>query len=199
MGRYIGPKDRLSRREGFDLYNSGAKIKKANVHPGQHGIKNSGKVSQYGLQLRAKQRAKRFYGIYERQFRNYVKKASNSKTKTGDVLVSLLERRLDNIIFRLGLAKTRPAARQFVTHGHVNVDGKKMNVPSYEVKLNETISLTPKILESANLKEFIDDNKPSVPDWLLKNKNGGKVLREPNIGDLPEPISITDIIEFYSR
>src|SRR3989344_4862054 len=138
MARYTGPKDRLSRREGFDLFGKGARLTRLTVPPGIHGPKGTRNFSQYGRQLREKQKVKRLYGLLEKQFRRYVEKALKAKGNTGEVLLSNLERRLDNVIYRLGFAPTRPSARQLVSHGHVLIDGKKVNIPSYQLKVGET-------------------------------------------------------------
>jgi small subunit ribosomal protein S4 len=200
MAKYIGPKDKLSRREGFDLFNKGIKLRKLNVKPGQLGQKTNKKLSEYGRQLRAKQKAKRFYGVLEKQFRNYVVEAGKSKEKSGEALISLLERRLDNVIFRLGFAPTRPAARQLVSHRHIFINGQIMNVPSYRVNVNDVISLSDKAKEIPSIKELLEsEDKPLVPEWLEKNNNNGKMTREPQLTDVREPISVIDIIEFYSR
>ncbi len=130
MARYTGPKDRLSRREGFDLFGKGVKFTRLNVPPGMHGPKGTRMLSEYGRQLREKQKAKRLYGILERQFRNYVNEAMKIKGNTGEKLLSLLEKRLDNVVFRLGFAPTRSLARQIVYNRHVLVNGKKVNIPS---------------------------------------------------------------------
>ncbi len=198
MARYTGPKNKLSRREGFDLFNKGEKLRKFDVKPGEHGRKRSRKLSDYGRQLRAKQTAKRLYGILEKQFRNYVAKAGSAKVNVGEALISLLERRLDNVIYRLGLAPTRPAARQFVSHGHVLVNGQTINIPSYETKIDDEIEIDKTVGDIPYIQELIEE-KTEVPDWLEKKDKGGRVLREPTIEDLKEPLLVVDIVEFYSR
>jgi len=137
MARYTGPKDRLSRREGFDLFGKGGKLTRLNVPPGVHGPKGSYSSSQYSKQLREKQKVKRLYGLLEKQFRRYVDEALKSRGNTGELLLSLIERRLDNVVYRLGFAPTRAAARQIVGHKHVEVDGKRVNIPSYQVKVGQ--------------------------------------------------------------
>lgn len=200
MGRYTGPKDRLSRREGFDLFNKGGKLTRLNVPPGQHGPKGTRRrVSQYGKQLREKQKVKRLYGVMEKQFRKYVEMALSSPGNSGEVLLSLLERRLDNVIFRLGFVPTRPGARQLVTHRHVFVDGKKVNIPSYFVKPGEVISLGSKAIEVPAVKKLLSVKEPNVPAWLSRKAAAGKVKRLPKREDITEAISEQDIIEFYSR
>lgn len=198
MARYTGPKNRLSRREGFDLFNKGEKLRRSNVKPGQIPIGKT-KMSEYGRQLRAKQRAKRFYSVLEKQFINYVKKARVSKANPGSALVSLLERRLDNVVFRLGLAPTRPAARQLVTHGNILINGKTLDIPSYEVKIDEVVSLSTTAKKIPYILELIDE-KPAIPSWLERtDEYSGKMVRIPELTDVREPISVIEIIEFYSR
>jgi len=201
MARYTGPKDRLSRREGFDLFGTGLKLTRLMVPPGVHGPKRSRGSSQYGKQLREKQKVKRLYGLLEKQFRKYVETALKSKGNTGEKLIGLLERRLDNVIFRLGFAPSRPSARQIVSHGHVLVDGKKVNIPSYELKVGQTVSLDAKAMAipvvAKLLKSKGEDIK--IPAWLEKKAVVGKVARDPKREDILEPISEKDIVEFYSR
>ena len=143
MARYTGPKRRLSRREGVAIFGKDVKSleRKGAVAPGQHGRSRHRRLSEYGLQLREKQKAKRTFGVLERQFSNYFKKASKVKGATGLALLQALETRLDNVVFRLGLAKSRNESRQMVTHGHVRVEGKKVTIPSYEVKTEQTVAL----------------------------------------------------------
>ncbi len=199
MARYTGPKDRLSRREGFDLYGAGAKLTRLSVPPGMHGPKGMSNPSQYGRQLREKQKVKRLYGILERQFKKYVVQALKSKGNTGERLLSILERRLDNAIFRLGFAPTRPAARQLVSHGHVLVSGKKVNIPSFEVRPGDTIAISGKALAIPAIKTALEEKNVKIPFWLEKKAAVGKVKSEPKIEDILEPISVSDIVEFYSR
>lgn len=199
MARYTGPKDRLSRREGFDLFGKGAKLTRLMVPPGVHGPKGvRRRVSQYGRQLREKQKIKRLYGVMEKQFKRYVARALKSKGNTGEVLLTLLERRLDNVVFRLGLAPTRPAARQLVSHKNVLVNGKKVNIPSYQVKPGEMISLTAKALEIPAVKKILTEDT-KVANWLKRRAAVGKIQRIPKREDITEPISEQDVVEFYSR
>lgn len=200
MARYTGPKDRLSRSEGFDLFGKGAKLTRLAVPPGVHGPKGSRRrPSRYKLQLREKQKVKRLYGVMERQFKGYVTKALKSRGNSGEVLLSLLEQRLDNVVYRLHFAPTRPAARQLVSHRQVLIDGKKVNIPSYQVKPGETIMLTTKSMEIPAIKKLIETKKLSIPGWLARKAVVGKVKRLPVVDDVSEPISTQDIIEFYSR
>jgi len=199
MARYTGPKDRLSRREGFDLFGKGGKLTRLTVPPGVHGPKGLRTPSQYGKQLREKQKVKRLYGVLEKQFRKYITEALKTKGNTGEMLLSILERRLDNVIFRLGFAPTRPAARQLVSHRQVLVNGKRVNIPSYQVAPGETISLSAKAINNPVVKKMLEDEKYQAPEWLKRKAAVGLVDRKPKSEDLTEPISVQDIIEFYSR
>lgn len=199
MARYTGPKDRLSRREGFDLFGKGSKLTRLNVPPGVHGPKGVVRRSQYEKQLREKQKVKRMYGILERQFKRYINQALKSKKSTGETLLSLLEKRLDNVVFRLGFAPTRPAARQLVSHKHVIVDGKKVNISSYQVRLGETINLSQAAMQIPAVKKLLEEKDTKIPPWLKRKAAVGKVEREPKREDITEPISEQDIVEFYSR
>lgn len=199
MARYTGPKDRLSRREGFDLFGKGAKLTRLTVPPGVHGPKGTRRrVSQYGKQLREKQKVKRLYGVMEKQFKRYVVQALKSKGNSGEKLLSLLETRLDNVVFRLGFAPTRPAARQCVSHRHVLVNGKKVSIPSYHVSVGDTVSLDSTALEIPAVKKIIKE-EIKLPQWLIKKAVVGKMKKIPTVDDVPESISTQDIVEFYSR
>ncbi|KKQ51935.1 30S ribosomal protein S4 [Candidatus Woesebacteria bacterium RIFCSPHIGHO2_01_FULL_39_17] len=198
MARYTGPKDRLSRREGYDLFGKGSKLTRVNIPPGVHGPKGTRVGSQYGRQLREKQKVKRMYGIMERQFKRYVTKALKSRGNTGEMLLSLLERRLDNAIFRLGFAPTRAAARQLVSHRHVFIDGKRVNIPSFEIKQGNAISLSPAAIKIPSIKKQLEEDH-KLPSWLKRKAAVGKVTGLPKREDIMEPISEQDIVEFYSR
>jgi len=200
MAKYNGPKDRLSRREGFDIFGKGAKLTRLSVPPGQHGPKGQRRrQNQYGRQLREKQKVKRIYGILERQFRRYVDDALKVKGNTGEALLSSLERRLDNVVYRLGFAPTRPAARQLVSHRHVLVNGKKVNIPSYQVKKGDSVSLDGKAIEIPAIKKLMEAKDLKIPEWLQRKAIVGNVKRFPKREDIVEPISEQDIVEFYSR
>ena len=200
MAKYNGPKDRLSRREGVDLFNKGAKLTRLNVLPGVHGPKGQTKApSQYGRQLREKQKVKRIYGILEKQFRKYVEKALKSKGNTGEALLVLLEKRLDNVVYKLGFATTRPMSRQLVSHRHVLVNSKIVNIPSYQVKAGDVISLSSKIIEMPLVKKLISDDEYQVPEWLERKVSVGKIVKDPVRSDIVELVSEQDIVEFYSR
>lgn len=198
--RYTGPKDRLSRREGFDLFGKGSKLTRLNIFPGVHGPKGSQRSpSQYGKQLREKQKIKRMYGVLEAQFRRYVEGAFKSKGNTGEAILSALERRLDNVVYRLGFTQTRPSARQIVSHRHVFVNGKKLNIPSYEVKIGDVISLDSKALATPEVKKALDQKDFKVVGWLEKKAGAGKVKALPKREDIVEAVNEQDIVEFYSR
>ena len=200
MAKYIGPKDRLSRREGFDLFGKGLKLTRLAVTPGVHGPKGQMKAqSQYGKQLREKQKAKRLYGVSEKQFRRYMTEALKSKGNTADRFFTLLESRLDNVVFRLGLAKTRFQSRQLVSHRHVLVNGQKLNIPSYQVKIGDMITLTSKAMEIPTVKLLLGVEDIKIPGWLERKGPAGKITRLPAREDVLEPISEQDIIEYYSR
>jgi small subunit ribosomal protein S4 len=199
MARYIGPKDRLSRREGMDLFGKGVKLTRLNIPPGMHGTRRARTPSQYGRQLREKQKAKRIYGVLERQFRNYVKQALKTRGNTGEKLMAFLEGRLDNVVYRLGFAPTRPAARQIVSHRHVFVDGKRVNIPSYQLKAGQSISLSPKALEIPSVKKKLEEKNVKIPGWLKRKGAVGMVKSDPMADEVKEQISTQDIVEFYSR
>ena len=199
MAKYNGPKDRLSRREGFDLFGKGAKLTRLSILPGMHGQKRMRSQSQYGKQLREKQKVKRIYGVLEKQFRKYVNIALKSKGNTTEVLLTLLETRLDNVVFRLGFTSNRPSARQIISHRHVLVNGKKLNIPSYNVKISDTIMLSSKAVNIEDVKKVLSQKEPKIPGWLRRKAVVGEVLRKPKLDDITEPISMQDIIEFYSR
>lgn len=202
MAKYTGPKDRLSRRENFDLFGAGVKIPRLNVPPGVHGPKGTRGMTQYGKQLREKQKVKRIYGVLEKQFRKYVETALKSKGNTGEKLLVILESRLDNVVYRLGFAPSRPAARQLVSHRHVLVDGKKVNIPSYRLNVGQTVSLTATGMEIPAVSKLIKENKEKankLPDWLEKKAVVGRIIKLPKREDITEPVSEQDIVEFYSR
>ncbi len=200
MGRYTGPKDRLSRREGFDLFGKGLKLTRLMVTPGVHGPKGQMKAaSQYGKQLREKQKAKRLYGVSEKQFKKYMTMGLATKGNTAEKFFELLESRLDNTVFRLGFAKTRFQSRQLVSHRHVLVNGKKLNIPSYHVKEGDTITLSTKAMEIPVVKLLLGLQDFKIPGWLERKAAAGNVKRLPTREDVLEPISEQDIIEYYSR
>lgn len=193
MGRYTGPKNRLSRREGLDLFGKGHKLRRSAVPPGQHGPKGARRLSDYGTQLREKQKAKRMYGLLEKQFHKYYEMAARHPGNTGEMLVTLLETRLDNVVYRLGLAATRAMARQLVGHRHILINGKIVNIPSYQVRPGEVISLGTKI----KLPE--PETEISIPAWLSRQALVGKVERLPVRSEIDSSIQDQFIVEYYSR
>ena len=200
MARYTGPKRRLSRREGLPLFAKDIKSleKKGALPPGQHGARMRRRTSEYGLQLREKQKAKRFYGILERQFKKYVDQASKVKGATGLTLLTTLETRLDNVVYRLGFSKSRAGARQMVSHGHINVMDKKVTMPSYNVKIGETIAISSKLSDNTQVKKSLEEIG-TLPEWLDRKATIGKVLRIPNRDEMEQAIDEQLIVEFYSR
>lgn len=199
MAKYVGPKDRLSRRENFDIFSAGAKLTRLNVPPGVHGPKGLRGPSQYGRQLREKQKVKRIYGILEKQFRRYAEEAFRVKGNTGEAILISLERRLDNVVYRLGFAPSRPAARQLVSHRHVLVNGKKVNIPSFQMSVGDIVSLDSKAGAIPEIKKAIEQKDFKLTSWLEKKALVGKVAAVPKREDITEPISEQDIVEFYSR
>lgn len=207
MARYTGPKNRLARREGIDLgmKTPGSKahaslLKRLNVFPGQHGPKGKrGKLSGFGQQLREKQKARRMYGVMERQFRNYFGEAMKFKGNTGEALLQQLEKRLDNIVYRMGLAPTRASARQFVTHGHVFVNNKKVSIPSYQVKVDDIITLKSKALEIPAIKKMLEEKNPVLPVWIERKGAVGRVVKIPERSEIEANINEQLIVEYYSR
>ncbi len=203
MARYIGPRYKLCRREGINLF--GQKkfdIERRDTPPGQHGNKKRSKLSDYGIQLREKQKVKRVYGLLERQFRKYYHKAARSKGVTGTMLLQFLERRLDNTIFRIGFATTRAQARQIVSHGKVLINGRRLNIPSYEVKLNDEIELKLADKNKAFIDKNIEANKDiPKPAWLSIDEKHykAKVVNMPERDDVQFPINEQLIIELYSK
>lgn len=203
MARYTGPKHRLARREGVNILEkvSSSLDRRLNVPPGQHGPRGTRRrrLSEYGVQLREKQKVKRTYGVLEAQFRKYVKEAQKKRGQTGEVLLTLLERRLDNVVYRLRLGKTRPFARQLVAHGHVFVNNRKVTIPSYQVGGGETISLTGKALEIPTIKSALQDKDISLPSWLKRQGPVGLVKALPRRDDIESTINEQLIVEYYSR
>ncbi len=210
MGKYLGPKCRLCRREGTKLflkgevcYTSKCPLVKRKYPPGIHGLKRTGRLSEYGLQLREKQKAKRIYGILEKQFKNYFKKAYRQKGFTGENLLKLLEKRLDNVIYRAGFASSRSMARQIVNHGHILVNNHKVNIPSYQVKVNDVIKVKKTSRLFSQIKERVQAKIKQIelPSWFsVDEKNLEiKILSEPKAEDLPKDIDVRLIVEFYSK
>ena len=202
MARETGPKNKIARRIGEDLglrTNIKSLERRLQVTPGQHGKKGRGKQSDFAIQLMEKQKAKAIYGIMERQFKKYYTEASRDPLATGEVMLSLLERRLDNCIYRLGFAPTRRAARQLVAHGNVQVNGKKLSIPSYQVHEGDTLNLTSNALEIPYIKDAIARDGYAVPNWLARKAAVGQMVRKPMRADFTENINDQLIVEYYSR
>ena len=201
MARYIGPKSRIARRFGEPIFGADKVLAKRNFPPGQHGNNRRKKMSEYGVMLAEKQKAKYTYGVLERQFRNLFEKAAKASGITGEVLLQLLESRLDNVVFRMGLAPTRAAARQLVGHKHIIVDGSVVNIPSYSVKPGQVIGVREKaksleVIETA-LAGFNHSKYPWI-EWDNATKSG-KFLHTPERADIPENIKEQLIVELYSK
>ena len=210
MARYTGPRCRLCRREGLKLFLKGEKcntekcpFSRRPYPPGQHGRTPKPKPSYYALQLREKQKVKEIYGILERQFRRYFEIASRKKGETGRVLLQILERRLDNVVYRLCFASSRIQARQFVRHGFIKVNGRKVDIPSYIVREQDTISVKDDERIRKIIKENIDvlTKERSIPKWLELNSENleAKILRLPEKEDLTIPVQEQLIVELYSK
>ncbi|KYD22580.1 MULTISPECIES: 30S ribosomal protein S4 [Anoxybacillaceae] len=200
MARYTGPTWKISRRLGISLSGTGKELQKRPYPPGQHGPSQRRKLSEYGLQLQEKQKLRHMYGVNERQFRKTFEEAGKMPGKHGENFMILLESRLDNLVYRLGFARTRRQARQLVTHGHILVDGNRVNIPSYRVKPGQTISVREKSRNLQVIKEALEANN-FVPDYLTldADKMEGTYTRLPERSELPAEINEALIVEFYSR
>ena len=209
MATYRGPVCRLCRREGLKLYLKGERcfkescaIEKRNFPPGQHGKNRRSKISGYGLQLREKQKVRSIYGVLERQFQNYFEKASRQKGVTGENLLAMLERRLDNAVYRLGFASSRAQSRQLVGHGHILVNSSKVNIPSFQIQQGDIVSVKEKSQKVSNIAAAVEMvGGRGIPDWLeLDSLNySGKVLTLPKRDNVNLPVQERMIVEFYSK
>jgi small subunit ribosomal protein S4 len=199
MARYTGPKHKLARREGINILEKTSQSldRRINVPPGIHGKRRARKLSEFGIQLREKQKLKRTYGLTEKQFKKYAIAAQRAKENTIDILVQQLETRLDNVVYRLGFGKTRNQARQMVSHRHVFVNGKKLNIPSYLVKQGDTVTISPKFV-TEELKARLDE-QGEPPSFLKRSELLGKLVKLPTQEDVANPIDYQLVIEFYSR
>ncbi|ASS95860.1 MULTISPECIES: 30S ribosomal protein S4 [Bacillaceae] len=200
MARYTGPSWKLSRRLGISLTGTGKELEKRPYAPGQHGPNQRRKISEYGMQLQEKQKLRHMYGITERQFRSMFDRAGKLKGVHGENFMILLESRLDNLVYRLGLARTRRQARQLVNHGHITVDGSRVDIPSYKVSLGQTIAVREKSRNFSIIKESVEATN-FVPDFLTfdAEKLEGTFTRLPERSELPAEINEALIVEFYSR
>ncbi|TYP72689.1 30S ribosomal protein S4 [Paenibacillus methanolicus] len=199
MARYTGPKFRLSRRLGISLSGTGKELKRA-FPPGQHGPNQRKKLSGYGVQLMEKQKLRHMYGVNEKPFRNLFDKAAKMKGKSGENFMVLLESRLDNLVYRLGFAASRAGARQLVSHGHVTVNGKKVDIASYSVAVGDVIGLRERSRGQKSVKEALE-GRNFLPNYLEFNDAAveGKYVRLPERAELPQEIDEKQIVEFYSR
>ncbi len=201
MARYTGPKSRIARKFGEAVFGADKVLSKKNYPPGQHGNSRKRKTSEYGVQLREKQKAKYTYGVLEKQFRNLFEKAAASKGITGEVLLQLLEGRLDNIVYRLGIASTRAAARQLVGHKHITVDGEVVNIPSYAVKPGQVVGVRERSKSLEVIVGALAGVNHSKYPWLEWDESLkiGKLLHVPERADIPENIKEHLIVELYSK
>ncbi len=208
MARYTESVCKLCRREGQKLFLKGARcytekcaVGRRAYAPGQHG-QGRKKNSEYGIQMRAKQMTRRYYGVLETQFRKYYEAATKKQGKTGEEMLVLLERRLDNVVYHLGWADSRPQARQMVTHGHIAINGKRVDIPSYLVKAGDTVSVMERSRKSDSFKAILEANASRpVPKWLEENRDAfeGKVVVLPTRDEIDLPVDETLIVEFYSK
>ncbi|MEA5045393.1 MAG: 30S ribosomal protein S4 [Petrimonas sp.] len=201
MARYTGPKTKIARKFGEPIFGPDKVLSKKNYPPGQHGNTRRRKTSEYGIQLREKQRAKYTYGVLEKQFRLTFEKAARSRGITGEVLLQLLESRLDNVVYRLGIAPTRAAARQLVSHRHITVNGKVVNIPSYNVRAGEVVGVREKSKSLEVVSNALTGFNHSKYPWLEWDRAtmSGKFLHLPERTDIPENIKEQLIVELYSK
>ena len=208
MARYIGPVCRLCRREAMKLFRKGERcytekcaIEKRNFPPGQHGKTRKAKLAGYGLQLREKQKVKRIYGVLENQFRRYFERADRTRGITGETLLQLLERRLDNAVYRMGLATSRAQARQLVRHGHFLVNGKRVDVPSYSLKSGDTVIVREGSRQNPTILHAQEEVKGrGIPEWISpEGELGGKVVSMPTREQINLPVQEQLIVELYSK
>ena len=201
MARYTGPKSKIARKFGEPIFGEDKVLAKKNFPPGQHGANKRRKTSEYGVQLREKQKAKYTYGVLERQFRLLFAQASRIKGITGEILLQLLESRLDNVVYRLGIAPTRAAARQLVSHCHITVDGKVVNIPSFQVKPGQVVAVREKAKSLEVIAASLEGFNHSKYPWLEWNEadKAGKFLNLPQREEIPENIKEQLIVELYSK
>jgi small subunit ribosomal protein S4 len=202
MARYTGPKSRIARKFGDPIFGPDKNLDRKNFPPGQHGMtKKRKKTSEYGLQLREKQKAKYTYGVLERQFRNTFEKASRSKGVTGEVLLQMLEARLDNVVYRFGLSPSRAGARQLVSHRHITVNGEVVNIPSFQLKPGDIIGVREKSKSLETIIDSMTTKKYSKLSWLEWDdaQMAGKFMNAPERTDIPEDIKEQLIVELYSK
>jgi len=202
MARYTGPRVRISRRFGVPIFGPSKYLERRAYPPGVHGPKSRRKVTEYGLGLIEKQKLKYYYGLMERQFRGVYEKASRRRGVTGEQMLQILETRLDNVVFHLGFASTRAAARQMVGHGHVQVNGRKVNISSYALRVNDVITVkNSNVSRQMATKNFESSTSRAVPDWLSLSKDEfkGVVMRVPTRDEIQPIANEQAVVEFYSR
>lgn len=202
MARYTGPRVRISRRLGKPIFGSSKYLERRNYPPGVHGPKSRRKLTDFAIGLMEKQKLRYYYGLMERQFRRVYEMALKRRGVTGEQMLQILETRLDNVVYHLGFAPTRPAARQMVTHGHICVNGRKVNIPSYALKVNDIVEVKEsKVSKQLALRGLELATTRVVPPWLAldKEKLRGKVLRVPTIEEIQPIANVQAVVEFYSR
>ncbi len=202
MARYTGPRVRISRRFGVPIFGPTKYLERRNYGPGVHGPKSRRKVSDYGLGLMEKQKLRYYYGLMERQFRRVYERALRTRGVTGEIMLQILETRLDNVVYHLGFAPTRPAARQMVTHGHIQVNGRKVTVPSFALKVNDVVEVRPHNVSRQMASRALEAaGSRTVPDWLSLNKDAfkGTVMRLPGREEIQPIANEQAVVEFYSR
>lgn len=200
MARYTGPKHKLVRREGVNILDktSASLQRRLNIPPGQHGRKRKKRLSEYGEQLREKQKAKAMYGLFEKQFKKLFRDVEKQRGETGELFVAMLETRLDNIVYRLGFSRSRAGARQLVSHGHVLVNEKRVNIPSYQVKVDDVLTIDQKSSKNMLVAQAIEERKELLP-FIERKGMVGKLSRLPEKDDVEVPFNTQLIIEYYSR
>ncbi len=202
MARYRGPKTKIARKFGEPIYGTDKSFEKKNYPPGSHGMnKRRRKASEYGVQLKEKQKAKYTYGVLEKQFRNLFERASRSKGVTGEVLLQLLESRLDNVVYRMGIAPSRNGARQLVTHRHITVNGEVVSIPSYILKPGDIVGVREKSKSLVVISDSLESNRAGSFSWLEWNgaEMQGKFMNRPEREEIPENLKEQLIIELYSK
>ncbi|MCF8224492.1 MAG: 30S ribosomal protein S4 [Bacteroidales bacterium] len=202
MARYRGPKTKIARKFGEPIYGTDKSFEKKNYPPGFHGMnKRRRKASEYGIQLKEKQKAKYTYGILEKQFRNLFEKASRSKGITGEMLLQLLESRLDNVVYRLGIANSRDGSRQLVSHRHITVNGEIVSIPSYTLKAGDIVGVREKSKSMVVITDALESNRAGLFSWLEWDgkEMKGKFLNRPEREEIPENIKEQLIVELYSK
>lgn len=202
MARYTGPRSKIARKFGEPIFGPDKVLDKKNYPSGQHGLaRKRKKVSEYGIQLKEKQKAKAIYGVLEKQFRRTFEEAARKSGITGEILLVLLESRLDNIVYRLGVAPTRAAARQLVSHRHITINGDVLNIPSYQVKVGDVVAVREKSKSLEVVQNSVSSNNTSRYSWLEWNGAvlSGKLIQKPERADIPENINEQLIVELYSK